>query len=370
MPASEARILANRENARRSTGPKWPEGKERSRRNGLKHGMAGRGVVVPEGESAEVERRESDLKTEMGPRSTIGAILIRQMATLSVRMERGARQEMASVASRALRASEEYDEARIEAAEQILAGLADDPRGAFRRLRKSPEGVDLLIEGWRKLRAELTRPAGSRWDLSSVGKAANLAGFPVEDERAGRLSALTRATWGSFERLTDRDGAGLDRDARKAWAFAELVRCVDGQIAELQAHRESLDFGAIERDRAGAGDRSLFDPSREASLARRYESEARRGFFKALKEFREVEAEVDAEEEVESAESAADAPAEAPEVGRSEVPLASCREIPTPAPIGVPTRPAPAVGRGYDLARGLDGRVLAVGRMVPSPDSR
>ncbi len=57
MPASEAQIRANRENAARSTGPKTDEGKERSRANALKHGLTGGGIVLPEADAAEVEAR-------------------------------------------------------------------------------------------------------------------------------------------------------------------------------------------------------------------------------------------------------------------------------------------------------------------------
>src|SRR5947199_141090 len=57
MPASEARILANQANAKLSTGPRTAEGKERSRANALKHGLTGAGVVLPEADAAEVERR-------------------------------------------------------------------------------------------------------------------------------------------------------------------------------------------------------------------------------------------------------------------------------------------------------------------------
>ena len=53
MPASEAQILANRRNAALSTGPKTPEGKEQSRRNALKHGMTGAGVVLADPASDE-----------------------------------------------------------------------------------------------------------------------------------------------------------------------------------------------------------------------------------------------------------------------------------------------------------------------------
>ncbi len=56
MPASEAQIVANRINAAKSTGPRSAEGKERSRRNALKHGLAA-SVVVPGEEVGEVACR-------------------------------------------------------------------------------------------------------------------------------------------------------------------------------------------------------------------------------------------------------------------------------------------------------------------------
>jgi hypothetical protein len=43
--ASEKKVLANRLNARLSTGPRTPGGKRRSRRNALKHGLTARSVV-------------------------------------------------------------------------------------------------------------------------------------------------------------------------------------------------------------------------------------------------------------------------------------------------------------------------------------
>ena len=57
MPTSEARILANQANSKLSTGPKTPEGKEKSRANALKHGMTGAGVVLPNEDRDEVERK-------------------------------------------------------------------------------------------------------------------------------------------------------------------------------------------------------------------------------------------------------------------------------------------------------------------------
>ena len=46
-PISERKLLANRANARRSTGPRTKAGKAASRRNALKHGILSRLVDLP-----------------------------------------------------------------------------------------------------------------------------------------------------------------------------------------------------------------------------------------------------------------------------------------------------------------------------------
>ena len=46
--ASQAQITANRENAKKSTGPKTAEGKSRSSQNALKHGYNSAELVIPE----------------------------------------------------------------------------------------------------------------------------------------------------------------------------------------------------------------------------------------------------------------------------------------------------------------------------------
>jgi hypothetical protein len=169
MPASEARIRANRANALLSTGPKTPEGKERSRQNGLKHGLTGEGIVIPQEDVAEVERRQSAFRAEREPSGEVGEVLLRRLAVLSVRMDRCVDQEIAAIAENVAKAMAEFE---------------------------VPEGVD--------------------------------------EATADRLRALE-------------------------------------------------------------ADRAKFDPSKEACLARKYEAAAERGFFRALKELRQVEREAKAE---------------------------------------------------------------------------
>ncbi len=235
----------------------------------MKHGLTGAGVVVHEQDVDEVERRVEALSADLNPQSAMGAILVRQMAVLSVRMERGARQESAAIAERVRHAPDDFDEARFDEAERLFDGLADDPRNNLRKLRKSPEGVDRLVAAWQDLRADLTRDPKPIWTASHLETAANLTGLRVDHARGSRIGVLSRAVWGDFGGLAHHEGGHLEDDARKAWARTKLTERIDAEVAALEIHRDTLDFEMIELDRSEAGARALFDPSREATVARR-----------------------------------------------------------------------------------------------------
>jgi hypothetical protein len=368
MATSEARILANRKNASKSTGPSSVSGKESSRENSLKHGLSGKEIVIAAVDETEVDRRKTILLQEMAPISIMGAILVGQMAMLSVRMERCAEQEIAAVASRVRNAASDFDEARYLRAEDLLQGLGENPRGNLRRLLKMPEGVELMIQSWNDLRSDLGREGKPLWTAAHLVQAANLLGIRDEDSRRSPIGQLSRGLWGDFASAIDIDDESedFDRDASKAQAVANLVEKIDEEIADLEELYETLDFETILLDRAEAGQRSLFDPSKEASLARRYESEARRGYYKALQEFRTVEAEAAAKG---VSKPSVTTPLPAPVSDT----LGSSRETRAPA-IREPARPIPAASRPvsavvsskFEFARGADGLPISIARAVPT----
>ncbi len=86
---------------------------------------------------------------------------------------------------------------------------------------------------------------------------------------------------------------------RAATLSARMERCVEYETAMLaeRVRTAEADFvppaGVDDREanrlRQEAGKRALFDPSKEADLARKYEAAAERGFFRAIKELRQHE---------------------------------------------------------------------------------
>jgi len=351
MDVSEARRTANRLNSLKSTGPKTDRGKEVSRRNSLKHGLSGEGVVVVEADLGEIQQRAESLANDLKPTSMAGSILIDRMATLSVRADRAAEQELAAIRMNVRHAVDDFDEERLDRADDLFDALAlgEDPRKNLRKLRKMPEGVERLIESWQDLRAVLTQPSVMAWTVDHLGRAALLLGMNEVQARGSWVGTLSRAVWGDFQDLEPAKGLEHGAEVRRAWSRNQMVERIDAEIASLEAHYETLDFETIHLDREEAPERALFDASKPATLARRYQSEAERGFFKALKEFRQVEAENLAQAE------AAPTPPPAPR-------MASFRETPPP-PRREPARTFPeAPETPFSTATDRNGQPLSIGQ--------
>ena len=86
--ASKAQIKANRENAKKSTGPRTEEGKARVSLNALKHGLLARDAVLPEEDPAEFDRQLRDLERDLRPENSLEFELVRQIADAQWRMRR------------------------------------------------------------------------------------------------------------------------------------------------------------------------------------------------------------------------------------------------------------------------------------------
>ncbi len=194
MASSEARIRANQANAARSTGPRTEQGKEQSRRNALKHGLTGAGVVLPEADAAEVERRSATFARELEAAGEVGIALARRAALNSVRMERGADQQTAALTERVRQVEADFvppegvsaDEAARLRSEACRIAMFDPSKEATlaRKYEAAAErGFFRAIKELQKM--QRSARAGAKVDVALDAQA--LMGSFLRDQEAGRL---------------------------------------------------------------------------------------------------------------------------------------------------------------------------------------
>ena len=237
MSTSLARVEANQRNALKSTGPRTLEGKEASRRNALKHAMTGNGIVVPSADLAAIARVAADLRDYYGPTDPVGLAMTDHAATLIVRLKRCGQHEVALIEDQVAAAKYDFDQGRRDWADELFDGLLDTPASVI-ELRRFPEGIDRMIEGWMVLQSL------GDWSEEETRVAVILADTGCNDPSAIRSSIPHRVT----------------------------------QLAIL---KEAIDRRPIDRGRQHAAELALFGMSPEAVLARRYEAATVRALEKA-----------------------------------------------------------------------------------------
>src|SRR5271166_3311573 len=94
-PTSQKRIDANRQNAKKSTGPRTPEGKSRSRFNRLQHGLAATVRVLPGEDPAAFQARVDAVVESLNPQNQLEFDLLERVAAGTWSFERATRAESA-----------------------------------------------------------------------------------------------------------------------------------------------------------------------------------------------------------------------------------------------------------------------------------
>ena len=122
--ASPSQILANRSNARFSTGPSTPEGKLASSANATRHGLSGVFAILPHEDRAAFDQLAATLRAEFLPAGDTETFLVDQMIQSRWKMARIERLEM-------------------EAFEQTLTepGSTDSPDGRILAALSAPGNI-------------------------------------------------------------------------------------------------------------------------------------------------------------------------------------------------------------------------------------
>jgi hypothetical protein len=97
--ATHKQIQSNRNNAKKSSGPRTEEGKARVSQNALKHGLLARDAVLPGEDPAEFEAQLAALEADIQPGDALERELVRQIADAQWRMRRLVRLETGYLAA-------------------------------------------------------------------------------------------------------------------------------------------------------------------------------------------------------------------------------------------------------------------------------
>ncbi len=315
---SEAKRAANARNGKRG-GPKTPEGRSRSRMNGLRHGMRAEALVLLPGEDEEKFRRRLDAWAgDLQPHGAVERYQVETAVVASWRRDRCLRAETAVLTDRVLDAADPDPEAEDARARRLGARLARDPAAVAHKLRTTVAGCRWMLRRWDDLGATLDE-AGF-WEHSRLHLALGLLGFTAPQWRdewqvTGVVMGYLSARRGVQTTASDvRFALGgkpaamspvefeqeLESMAALATGNAEgragLKEVVAEARADLRARLEWVEEVEARRQ-ATAADRAAFDDSAAGQRRQRYEAMHERTLRSALRDLRVAQAQRLADEE-------------------------------------------------------------------------
>jgi hypothetical protein len=92
---TDKQIIANRQNAKHSTGPRTESGKRRARRNAIRHGLTAETVISALEDAADYKTFERAIKSDYSPQAAIEGQLVSRLASLLWRLRRAVTVESA-----------------------------------------------------------------------------------------------------------------------------------------------------------------------------------------------------------------------------------------------------------------------------------
>ncbi|HEV3163443.1 MAG TPA: hypothetical protein VGZ22_05340 [Isosphaeraceae bacterium] len=260
---SERRRVANQENAKRSTGPKTAAGKARSRRNALKHGLTGNGVVLSRPDQEALKTRLEEMNGHLQPVDVLERILVKRIALATVRLEKCTRKESAEDARRQRKALNRWDMKQLAVVEETLGCFEDDPVECFRDLTSTSFGCDWLMAEWQELDEQLI--AQNDWTYEQAIHAFRLFGqepkLPID-----QLEGPAVDLWRHALHLGTAQGA--DREA----TIQAMQAIIAAERVRLQALRDRLWTEQDGPSRAEVEDCAAIDTSERGTRLQRNET--------------------------------------------------------------------------------------------------
>src|SRR5579883_2724776 len=292
--ADSKRSEINRQNAQKSTGPKTQEGKARSRRNALKHGLRAEVLPLPNEDPAELQARSDAWNDYFKPRNPAEQHMVDECVRATVLSDRCHRAQDAIVSRRVREAESKYEHEREDEVERLWAAFKDDPAGTVKGLKRTACGCRSLLARWRVL-GEILGQAGA-WSEDECNEAVRLLGHRQENEvmkahidaylphfynllaQEPRHESNIRWLLGPSMRPSSLPAMTFEQVPGQDFSRAELRKIVDENVARLAEREEVLRTEVEEPGRAEAAERTMM--AEDDRLFLRYRAEARSAFHR------------------------------------------------------------------------------------------
>jgi hypothetical protein len=292
---AEQRAAQNRQNARKSTGPKTAGGKSLASANAFRHGLRADVLPIPGEDPAAIAARADAWNDYYLPQSPAAQHLVNECARATVQSDRVAKFQAAALAAQQKEARAAWLDQRAKDVKAQAARLRKKPAEARQQLLSTAAGCRYLIGRWEILQRTLFDRA--IWTNREANEVARMLGGVSANEEAW-LTRLCAAVVGGVrhrnarQRLFDpgRQPSTLryTYTPDKPPGLLKAREWLDTMVAaELETLRErEAELRASEELPALAEVVELSYVPRATNLARlhlRYQSEARNSFQRAYK---------------------------------------------------------------------------------------
>ncbi len=288
---SPARIDANRQNAKKSTGPRTAAGKEKTRLNGLKHGLRSDEVVLPTEDRSAFDSHLAAWMDDWKPPTETRRFLVERAATAAWRLKRCVRNETDRLTDRARRGYAEWDNAHDAAVDRAVMLMPRQPEASVEELLSTREGLRRLADFWIELSKALNNPEGWCDSESHHDRLCYLLGIGPEESNDD-LRNVSHASNGLLRRahLDDKDEDAFDPlSDEMALEVRQMLHAICTEkykeLAVLSAARSAADLGA--RDRFA--ERKALEPHPEDATYHRYEGRIDREARAAIAQLMKLE---------------------------------------------------------------------------------
>ena len=370
MPlTTEERAAINRNNARKSTGPKTAEGKARASKNALKHGLRAEAFALSPDESEELKTLTDEWVDYYQPETPGLRATLDRCVLAVVQQKRCAQFQAARVGKQVREAVEGFDQDQQSRLDALTEGFHCDPETVVRHMKRFALGCRWLIAQWEGLQKKLDAKGcwTSRGDaeraIRLLGKRPETFRLDTDVYELNLFNTLAHEAPNEAAVAWSRDPRNAPESLRETLAFGlpsredsiDALRAIlDENLDALKEREERLRTNIEEPNRAGAADSAVLLMGPEGALFIRYEKMHDAAFHRAYKALLKGEETIAPKEAKPAAPEPAEAPNEAEPDGDEAPDEAISRAIEAKPPqvrTGKPAVPAVNASAPIELTR-------------------